>query len=87
MKERVINALNQLAEEAKGMGIPQFIMGLRDAINIVEQEFKNKEQEIEQLRKKVEELQEENEIRKEIMKEHGIVLRKDYESMVAEGRW
>ena len=86
MKERIIDALNQLPEEVKVTVILRLVMGLCDVINIVGQEFKNKEQEIEQLRKKVEELQEENEIRKEIMKEHGIVLRKDYEFMITEGR-
>lgn len=44
-KEHIINILKNRAEEAKQYGIPQFVMGLNDAIDIIEKEFDKVENE------------------------------------------
>lgn len=35
-KEKIISTLKEEAEFAKGMGMPQFVMGLNQAIKVVE---------------------------------------------------
>ena len=39
LKERIINALQKRADEAKNYGMPQFVMGLNDAIDTVKKVF------------------------------------------------
>lgn len=39
MRKQLIEALKKRVEDAKRYGIPQFVMGLNDAIDIVEKEF------------------------------------------------
>ena len=39
MKQKIINALQKRADEAKNHGMPQFVMGLNDAIDTVKKVF------------------------------------------------
>lgn len=43
MKQRILNALKERAEEARQYGIPQFVLGLHDAIEIVERVYEEGE--------------------------------------------
>lgn len=45
MKDKIINALKERAEEAKHYGIPQFVMGLNDAVDTVERVYEQNEAE------------------------------------------